>query len=163
MVAQVDKFEVTVTANENEALILESNLIKDLKPRYNVVLRDDKSYPYIYAAADETFPRLRFHRGARNGKGRYFGPFPNAGAVRQTLNLLQKLFLIRQCEDSFFRNRSRPCLQYQINRCTAPCVGLIEASEYQADVRHAMMFLEGRDEGGGWLSGRANGAGQRGA
>ena len=146
MVAAVERFDVTVTANENEALILESNLIKDLRPRYNVVLRDDKSYPYIYAEVDQEFPRLRFHRGARNGKGRYFGPFPNAGAVRQTLNLLQKLFLIRQCEDSFFRNRSRPCLQYQINRCTAPCVGLIEAAEYQVDVRHALLFLEGRDE-----------------
>ncbi len=146
MVAVVKRFEVTATANENEALILESNLIKDLKPRYNVVLRDDKSYPYIYAELDQDFPRLRFHRGARSGKGRYFGPFPNAGAVRQTLNLLQKMFLIRQCEDSFFRNRSRPCLQYQINRCTAPCVGLIEPNEYEDDVRHALMFLEGRDE-----------------
>ncbi len=145
MVAVVKGFEVTTTANENEALILESNLIKDLKPRYNVVLRDDKSYPYIYAELDQDFPRLRFHRGARIGKGRYFGPFPNAGAVRQTLNLLQKMFLIRQCEDSFFRNRSRPCLQYQINRCTAPCVGLIEPNEYEDDVRHALMFLEGRD------------------
>ncbi len=146
MVAGVERFEVTVTANENEALILESNLIKDLRPRYNVVLRDDKSYPYIHADLEQAFPRLRFHRGARSGKGRYFGPFPNAGAVRQTLNLLQKLFLIRQCEDSFFSNRSRPCLQYQINRCTAPCVGLISAADYAADVRHALMFLEGRDE-----------------
>lgn len=146
MVAAVERFEITATANETEALILESNLIKELRPRYNVVLRDDKSYPFIYADLEQDFPRLRFHRGARQGKGRYFGPFPNAGAVRQTLNLLQKLFLIRQCEDSFFRNRSRPCLQYQINRCTAPCVGLIEPAEYQDDVRHALMFLEGRDE-----------------
>lgn len=146
MVAHVERFEVTVTANENEALILESNLIKEMRPRYNVVLRDDKSYPYIYADLDQTFPRLRFHRGARTGKGRYFGPFPNAGAVRTTLNLLQKLFLIRQCEDSFFANRSRPCLQHQIGRCTAPCVGLIDAASYQADVRHAVLFLEGRDE-----------------
>lgn len=145
MVAAVARFEVTVTANENEALILESNLIKDLRPRYNVVLRDDKSYPYIHADFEHEFPRLRFHRGARRG-GRYFGPFPNAGAVRKTLNLLQKLFLIRQCEDSFFRNRSRPCLQYQIERCTAPCVGLISAGDYAADVRHAIMFLEGRGE-----------------
>ena len=144
MVANAHTIEVTVTANENEALILESNLIKDLRPRYNVVLRDDKSYPYIYAELEHEFPRLRFHRGARKGKGRYFGPFPNAGAVRSTLNLLQKLFMIRQCEDSFFKNRSRPCLQHQINRCTAPCVGLIESDEYQADVRHAVLFLEGR-------------------
>lgn len=152
MVAQVASFEITVTANENEALILESNLIKDLRPRYNVVLRDDKSYPYIYADLAHEFPRLRFHRGARRPldkgklKGRYFGPFPNAGAVRETLNLLQKLFLIRQCEDSFFRNRSRPCLQHQINRCTAPCVGLIDAPAYRADVEHALMFLEGRGD-----------------
>jgi excinuclease ABC subunit C len=140
------RFEVTVTSNETEALILESNLIKDLRPRYNVVLRDDKSYPFIYAELDQTFPRLRFHRGARSGKGRYFGPFPNAGAVRTTLNLLQKLFLIRQCEDSFFANRSRPCLQHQIDRCSAPCVGLIDAEAYRADVDHALLFLEGRDE-----------------
>ena len=146
MVASIAAIDVTVTANENEALILESNLIKDIRPRYNVVLRDDKSYPYIYAELEHEFPRLRFHRGARTGKGRYFGPFPNAGAVRSTLNLLQKLFMIRQCEDSFFKNRSRPCLQYQIDRCTAPCVGLIEADEYQADVRHAVLFLEGRGQ-----------------
>lgn len=146
MVAQVAQVEVTVTANETEALILESTLIKELRPRYNVVLRDDKSYPYIYADLAHEFPRLRFHRGARSGKGRYFGPFPNAGAVRETLNLLQKLFLIRQCEDTFFKNRSRPCLQHQINRCTAPCVGLIEASAYQADIEHALMFLDGRGE-----------------
>ncbi len=144
MVAQVAAFDIIVTANENEALILESNLIKEIKPRYNVVLRDDKSYPYIYAELDGEFPRLRFHRGARTGKGRYFGPYPNAGAVRSTLNLLQKLFLIRQCEDSFFRNRSRPCLQHQINRCTAPCVGLISREAYRADVNHAVLFLDGR-------------------
>lgn len=146
MVAVIADLEVTVTANENEALILESNLIKDLRPRYNVVLRDDKSYPYIYAELEHDYPRLRFHRGARTGKGRYFGPFPNAGAVRSTLNLLQKLFMIRGCEDSYFRNRSRPCLQYQIGRCTAPCVDLIEPQDYAADVRHALLFLEGRGE-----------------
>lgn len=146
MIASIESIEVTITANENEALILESNLIKELRPRYNVVLRDDKSYPYIYAELEHEFPRLRFHRGARSGKGRYFGPFPNAGAVRSTLKLLQKLFMIRQCEDSFFSNRSRPCLQYQIDRCTAPCVGLIDAEEYAADVRHAILFLEGRAE-----------------
>ncbi|MEE2983204.1 MAG: excinuclease ABC subunit UvrC [Pseudomonadota bacterium] len=146
MIASIESIEVTITANENEALILESNLIKELRPRYNVVLRDDKSYPYIYAELEHEFPRLRFHRGARSGKGRYFGPFPNAGAVRSTLKLLQKLFMVRQCEDSFFSNRSRPCLQYQIDRCTAPCVGLIDAEEYAADVRHAILFLEGRAE-----------------
>ncbi len=147
LLAQVRAVEVTVTHTENEALILENNLIKQLKPRYNVVLRDDKSYPYIHITSDQEFPRLSFHRGAKSGRGRYFGPFPSAGTVRQSLKLLQKLFLLRPCEDSFFRNRTRPCLQYQIERCSAPCVGLIDAKSYREDVEHAMMFLEGRDQG----------------
>jgi len=146
MVFQVRAIEVTLTHTEDEALILESNLIKQLRPRYNVVLRDDKSYPYIYVSSDQAFPRLSFHRGARTGKGRYFGPFPSAGSVRASLNLLQKLFLIRPCQDSFFRNRSRPCLQYQIKRCSAPCVGFIDAKTYQDDVKHAVLFLEGRSQ-----------------
>lgn len=145
LVAQIRAIEVTVTHTENEALILENNLIKELKPRYNIVLRDDKSYPYIYLSNDE-FPRLSFHRGARTGKGRYFGPYPSASAVRASLSLLQKLFLIRSCEDSFFRNRTRHCLQYQIKRCTAPCVGLIDPQAYREDVEHAVMFLQGRNE-----------------
>jgi excinuclease ABC subunit C len=122
MLAQADDLEFAITQTEGEALLLESNLIKEFRPRYNIVLRDDKSYPYIYVATEHEFPRLGFHRGARSGQGRYFGPYPSASAVRHTLNLLQKLFMIRQCEDSFFANRSRPCLQYQIKRCTAPCV-----------------------------------------
>ena len=134
MVGNIRAIEVTVTRTENEALLLESNLIKELRPRYNIVLRDDKSYPYIYVEKDKDFPKLTFHRGARNGNGRYFGPYPSAGAVRSTLNLLQKLFLLRQCDDSYFKNRTRPCLQHQINRCTAPCVGLIGAAEYREDV-----------------------------
>lgn len=146
MVGNIDAIGVTVTRTENEALLLESNLIKDIRPRYNIVLRDDKSYPYIYVEQDEAFPKLNFHRGARNGKGRYFGPYPNAGAVRSTINLLQKLFMLRQCEDSYFRNRTRPCLQHQIKRCTAPCVGLIEADEYREDVQRAILFLEGRSQ-----------------
>ena len=138
--------EVTVTHTEGEALLLENNLIKEFQPRYNVVLRDDKSFPYIYLATEREFPRLAFHRGPRRGKGRYFGPYPSAGATRETLNLLQKLFRIRQCDESFFKNRSRPCLQYQIQRCTAPCVGLVDATVYSVDVRHATMFLEGKSE-----------------
>ena len=145
MMDQVHHVEITVTHTEAEALILESNLIKEHHPRYNVLLRDDKSYPYIYLSTEDEFPRLAFHRGSRRAPGRYFGPYPNASAVRESLSLLQKVFPIRQCEDSFFRNRSRPCLQYQIKRCTAPCVGLIDKETYRQDVRLAVLFLEGKN------------------
>lgn len=144
LVAQIRGIEISITQTEKEALLLENNLIKALRPRYNIVLRDDKSYPYIYINSNHEYPRLSFHRGARRGKGRYFGPYPSAGAVRQTLNILQKLFLLRQCEDSFFNNRSRPCLQYQIKRCTAPCMGYITPAQYQEDLHLAEMFLQGK-------------------
>jgi excinuclease ABC subunit C len=144
MVAQIAHIEVTLTRTEAEALLLEAQLIKTLKPRYNIVLRDDKSYPYIYLSGNEDYPRMAFHRGAKSGKGEYFGPYPSAWSVRESLDLMQKLFLVRQCEDSYFRNRSRPCLQYQIKRCSAPCVRLIAPLEYQNSVRHAAMFLQGK-------------------
>jgi len=146
MVAQIRDIQITVTETEAEALLLESNLIKQHRPRYNILLRDDKSYPYIHVSTESEFPRLSFHRGARSGKGRYFGPYPSATAVRFTLNQLQKLFKVRLCEDSYFRNRSRPCLQYQIKRCSAPCVDLITPAAYRRDVDDAMRFLAGKSD-----------------
>ena len=146
LMSHTDSVEVTVTHTETEALLLENNLIKEHRPRYNILLRDDKSFPYIHVTTGDAFPRLGFFRGARRRAGRYFGPFANAGATRSTLGQLQKLFRVRQCEDSFFENRTRPCLQYQIGRCTAPCVGLIDEATYGEDVHHAIMFLEGKGE-----------------
>ncbi len=145
LVKRIVNVEVTVTETELEALLLEQNLIKEYKPPYNILLRDDKSYPYIFLSSNDEFPRLSFHRGAKRRKGEYFGPFPGVQAVRESMSFLQKTFRVRQCQDSFFKNRSRPCLQYQIKRCNAPCVGLIEKDEYQRDVRHTQMFLTGEN------------------
>jgi excinuclease ABC subunit C len=162
LVAQIDAIEVTVTNSETEALLLEYNLIKAHKPRFNIVLRDDKSFPYIHLYIEHEYPRLEFYRGSRAAPGRYFGPFPNAGAVRDTLNQLQKLFHIRNCRDSFFANRSRPCLQHQIGRCSAPCVGLITREAYAEDIAAAVKVLEGRsDEVNAELQGRMEEAGVR--
>ena len=144
LVSRIADVQITVTSSETEALLLEQSLIKSERPPYNVVLRDDKSYPFIYLTDHTDYPRLTFHRGAKKKTGRYFGPFPSAGAVRESLNILQKLFRLRHCDDSFFRNRSRPCLQYQIQRCSGPCVGLVEPRDYREDVELAVMFLEGR-------------------
>lgn len=143
MVEKIASIQVTITESEVAALLLEQNLIKALKPPYNISLRDDKSYPYIFISDDE-YPRISFHRGAKRKKGAYYGPYPGAGAVYQSLSFLQKTFRIRQCENSVFRNRSRPCLQYQINRCTAPCVDFIDVDEYQRDINHASLFLKGQ-------------------
>ena len=146
MVAQIANVEVTVTASETEALLLEYNLIKQHKPRYNVALRDDKSFPYLYLSTDQDYPRVSFYRGSRKLPGRFFGPDPNARATRETLLLLQKLFLLRPCSDTFFSNRSRPCLQYQIKRCSAPCVQMITTEQYTQDVKDALQVLEGKGE-----------------
>lgn len=145
IMAQAHSIKVTVTASEREALVLESSLIKNLRPRYNVLFRDDKSYPYLRLDDSHDFPRLHFYRGSRRERGRYFGPYPDPRAVRGTLSLLQKLFRIRDCDDRSFRGRRRPCLQYQLQRCTAPCVGYIGREEYLQDVHRSALLLEGRD------------------
>ncbi|AFJ46650.1 excinuclease ABC subunit C [Shimwellia blattae DSM 4481 = NBRC 105725] len=146
LVSQIAQIDVTVTHTETEALLLEHNYIKLYQPRYNVLLRDDKSYPFIFLSG-EHHPRLAMHRGARHARGEYFGPFPNGYAVRETLALLQKIFPIRQCENSVYRNRSRPCLQYQIGRCLGPCVkGLVTEEEYARQVEYVRLFLSGKDD-----------------
>ena len=144
LVARIQDVQVTVTSTEVDALLLEHNLIKTQQPPYNILLRDDKSYPYIFLSNEDKFPRISLHRGAKRRKGKYFGPYPGAGAVRESLHFLQKVFKVRQCEDSYFRNRSRPCLQHQIDRCTAPCVDLVSTQEYAAQVDNTTLFLRGK-------------------
>lgn len=145
MVKQICNVEIAITNTEAEALLLESNLIKQHSPRYNILLKDGKGYPYIHITADQ-YPRIEFYRGSRKQSGQYFGPYPSVGAVRQTMHLMKKLFKARQCEDSYFANRSRPCLEYQIKRCSGPCVGLIDKHEYDQSIRHAVQFLQGRTQ-----------------
>src|SRR5260370_19702066 len=162
LVAKTAGMEVTITNSDTEALLLEFNLIKKHRPRFNVVLRDDKSFPYLHFETEHEFPRLTFYRGSRKEPGRYFGPYPSAGAVRETLQQLQKLFRLRNCDDTYFANRSRPCLQYQIQRCTAPCVGLVSKDHYARDVNAAIKVLEGRnDEVGEELGRRMDAAAER--
>jgi len=146
LVARIHSIETTITRSETEALLLEQNLIKEKRPPYNIVLRDDKSYPYIFLSSQETYPRFALHRGSKKLPGEYYGPFPSASAVRESLAVLQKVFHVRQCEDSFFRNRTRPCLQYQIKRCSGPCVNLTTPAAYAEDVRHSVMFIEGHND-----------------
>ncbi len=147
LVSQIHHIEITVTHTEGEALLLEDMLIKKYQPRYNVLLRDDKSYPYIYLSTHQTFPRLSLYRGStKKREGTFFGPFPSSAAVRKSIHLLHRLFRLRQCTDSYFKNRSRPCLQYQIKRCSGPCVGLISKTEYAQDINHTLLFLKGKTQ-----------------
>ena len=144
LVKRIISIDVTVTETETEALILEHNLIKQYRPPFNILMRDDKSYPYIFLSDKDRWPRLSFHRGPKKAKGTYFGPFPSVHAVRESMGFLQKTFKVRQCEDVFFKNRSRPCLQYQIKRCTAPCVEFVTADDYAADVNLTRLYLDGK-------------------
>jgi excinuclease ABC subunit C len=144
MVSKIQNIEITVTNSETEALLLEQTLIKSHRPTYNIQMRDDKSYPYILLTGKDDYPRLDFYRGSRKRAGRFFGPYPSANATRETLQVLQKVFKVRQCQDSYFNNRSRPCLQYQIDRCTAPCVKAISTEDYAKDVHYSTLFLQGK-------------------
>lgn len=146
LVKQIHQIGTIITHTENEALILENNLIKKFHPRYNILFRDDKSYPYIMISNHPDYPRIGFYRGRKREGGSFFGPYSSTTAVRETINLLEKIFKLRSCEDNFFKNRSRPCLQYQIKRCTAPCVKLITPENYHHDVRDAKLFLSGRSQ-----------------
>ena len=146
MISQVANLEITITNTESEALLLENNIIKQHRPRYNILLRDDKSYPYIFISSKHDYPQITFHRGNRSKTGRYFGPYASVGAARNALSILQKVFKVRQCDDYFFNHRSRPCLQHQIDRCSAPCVDYIDKNKYRSDINCAIEFLEGNNQ-----------------
>jgi excinuclease ABC subunit C len=146
LVSRIQDIQVTVTTTEVDALLLEHNLIKTQQPPYNILLRDDKSYPYIFLSSEDKFPRIAIHRGAKRRKGTYFGPYPSAGAVRESMHFMQKVFKVRQCEDAYFKNRSRPCLQYQIDRCSGPCVDLVSEAEYAQQVEKTSLFLRGKSQ-----------------
>ena len=146
LVSRIRDIQVTVTTTEVDALLLEHNLIKAHQPPYNILLRDDKSYPYIFLSSEDKYPRVTLHRGAKRRKGTYFGPYPSASAVRESLHFMQKIFKVRQCEDAYFKNRSRPCLQYQIDRCSGPCVGLVDEEDYALQVEKTSLFLRGKSQ-----------------
>ncbi|MGL5359857.1 MAG: excinuclease ABC subunit UvrC, partial [Shewanella sp.] len=145
LVSHIHHIDVTLTHSETDALLLENDYIKQYMPKYNVLLRDDKSYPYILLS-HHPHPRLAYHRGPQREKGDYFGPYPNGGAVRESLHLMQKLFPIRQCDDLYYKSRSRPCLQYHLSRCSAPCVGKVSDADYDEQVKLASLFLKGKDQ-----------------
>ena len=144
LVEKIKNVDVIITNNEQEALILENSLIKKIKPRYNILLRDDKSYPYIFVDTEHKFPLIKFYRGDKKPLGRYFGPYTQANNLRKTLNLVQKIFKVRQCENSYFKTRKKPCLQYQIDRCSAPCVKFINQADYQDSINNSILFLQGK-------------------
>lgn len=147
LVARIASIETTITGSEVEALLLEQTLIKQHMPGYNILLRDDKTYPYIRLTLEQDFPKASLYRGRRNQQSRFFGPYPGAGSARDVLNIMEKAFQLRNCSESFFRNRTRPCLQYQIKRCTAPCVGYVDKAQYRQQVEQAIAFLDGQDDG----------------
>jgi len=144
MLSQTKKLEITTTSNESEALLLEANLIKKYKPKYNILLRDDKSFPFIFIGNKDKWPQIKRHRGKKNKEGFFFGPFASAGSANWTIKMIQKIFQIRVCDDTVFKNRERPCILYQIKRCSGPCVGFVKESSYKKSVDEAIEFVSGK-------------------